>query len=336
MGIRRTIGRLGVHSRLFRLGHNARQLAYPELRILAYHRVIAPTHAYDRENVSADLESFEWQMRFIRRNYCVISFAELQSAINRAEVLPKRCAMITFDDGFADNYFNAFPILKELQMPALFNVVTSTIGSERMFWFDRAACLVRSAENGQSLRFGEFNLVTKACNRDAGTAALLQFLKDQPDDVRQEHVKLIDKQLRCCMPSPAELASHYPLNWEQILLMSSAGMEFGSHTHTHPILAKLADTNSIDHELRHSRELIERHTGKPCIALAYPEGLDYAFDQRVIDSAGRAGYEFALTSKRGVNRLPLTARHEMERIQIHHSNDRTLFEASVQFPELVI
>ncbi len=304
--------------------------------MLAYHRVIAPAHAYDPENVSADLENFDWQMRYMRKNYDVISFEQLQSAITKGESLPKRCAMITFDDGFADNYFNAFPILKELRMPALFNVVTSTVGSREMFWFDRAACLVRSSEPGTSLEFGKFSVLIDGSNGDAATAALLQFLKDQPDDVRRDHVAVIDEQLSACMPSEAELAPHYPLNWEQILLMSSAGMEIGSHTHTHPILAKLADTQKIDFELQHSRDMIERHTGKPCLALAYPEGLGYAIDKRVVASAGKAGYAFALTSLRGVNSLPLTAYHEIDRIQIHHSNDQTIFEASVQFPELVV
>lgn len=336
MGIRRTIGRIGVHSALFKLGHHARQLARNELRVLAYHRVIAPAHAYDPENVSADLENFDWQMRYMRANYDVISFAELQSAITSGETLPGRCAMITFDDGFADNYFNAFPILKELKLPALFNVVTSKVGSRQMFWFDRAACLVRSVETGTRLQFGAFDRRVDRSNGDAITAQLLQFLKDQPDTVRREYVERIDEQLCEYMPSEAELAPHYPLNWDQILLMSSAGMEIGSHTHSHPILAKLADTETIDHELKHSRELIERHTGQRCLALAYPEGLDYAIDQRVVSAAERAGYAFALTSLRGVSSLPLQAPHEIDRIQIHHSNDQTIFEACVQFPELVV
>jgi len=205
-----------------------------------------------------------------------------------------------------------------------------------MFWFDRAACLVRSAETGSRLKFGSFEHVVDGSNRNAVTAALLQFLKDQPDAVRRDYVAAIDELLNECLPSEAELAPHYPLNWEQILLMSSAGMEIGSHTHSHPILAKLADTEAIDHELKHSRALIERHTGKPCLALAYPEGLDYAIDKRVVAAAERAGYAFALTSLRGISALPLRAPHRIDRIQIHHSNDKTLFEASVQFPELVV
>jgi len=336
MEIRRTIGRIGVHSALFKLGHQARRLARNELCVLAYHRVISPAHAYDPENVSADTENFDWQMRYMRDNYDVISFADLNSAIEKGESLPKRCAMITFDDGFADNYFNAFPILKALNLSALFNVVTSKVGSRQMFWFDRAACLVQRCESGYKLHFGSFEQIVDDANRANMTAALLQFLKDQPDGVRRDYVASIDEMLRDYQPSEAELAPHYALNWEQILLMSSAGMEIGSHTHSHPILAKLADTAAIDYELKHSRALIERHTGRPCIALAYPEGLDYAIDKRVVAAAERAGYVFALTSLRGIDALPLRAPHKIGRIQIHHSNDKTLFEASVQFPELVV
>lgn len=336
MGLRRTIGRIGVHTALFKLGHQARRLARNELCVLAYHRVISPAHAYDPENVSADTENFDWQMRYMRDHYDVISFADLKSAIENDESLPKRCALITFDDGFADNYFNAFPVLKDLQLPALFNVVTSKVGCRRMFWFDRAACLVRQSESASRLQFGTFDELLDDTNRDAITAALLQFLKDQPDEQRRDYVARIDEQLAQCMPSEAELAPHYPLNWDQILLLSSAGMEIGSHTHSHPILAKLENRAAIDFELKHSRDLIERYTGKPCLTLAYPEGLDYAIDQRVVSSAEKAGYAFALTSLRGISALPLRAPHRIDRIQIHHSNDKTIFEASVQFPELVV
>lgn len=336
MGIRRTIGRIGVKSAAFALAHRARLLARSELRMLAYHRVIDPAHAYDSENVSADLKSFDWQMRYMRTNYDVISFAELSTAIERGESLPRRCAMITFDDGFADNYFNAFPILKELGMPALFSIITSMVGKQEMFWFDRAACLVKRAPDGTVLSFGQFEASLNGTNRATTTAVFLQFLKDQPDTVRREHINQIDKALQELMPSEAELAPHYPLNWEQILLMSQAGMEFGSHTHSHPILAKLPSEESIDAELSESRAIIERHTGKPCLAVAYPEGLEYAIDDRVVRSAERAGYKFGLTSLRGVNSLPLQLFYQLDRIQIHHSNDKTLFEAAVQFPELVV
>lgn len=336
MGIRRTIGRVGVNSALFGLGLRARLLARSELRMLAYHRVIAPAHAYDSENVSADLENFDWQMRYMRKNYDVISFADLNSAIVNGETLPKRCAMITFDDGFADNYFNAFPILKELGMSALFSVITSMVGVNEMFWFDRAACLVKRCEDGRTLTFGDHTMVPNETNRYSLTAEFLQFLKDQPDSVRREYIEQIDELLVDLLPSQAELAPHYPLNWDQIGLMTASGMEIGSHTHSHPILAKLPTQDAIADELSTSKTIIEEQTGLPCLAVAYPEGLDYAIDERVFAAADGAGFAFGLTSLRGVNKLPLTLMHQLERIQIHHSNDRTLFEASVQFPELVV
>ncbi len=336
MGIRRTIGRIGVHTSLFGVGSYVRLLARRELRILAYHRIIDPNHAYDSENVSADLENFDWQMRYMRKNYDVISFQELKSIIESGDVLPKRCAMITFDDGFADNYFNAFPILKELGMPALFSVITSMVGTEEMFWFDRAACLVKRAQSGQTLKFGSLSMRLDDNNRETHTACFLQFLKDQPDHIRREFIEQIDVQLAPLLPSSAELAPHFPLNWDQIRLMSDAGMEIGSHTHSHPILAKLPSEESIVSELSTSKSIIESHTDGPCLVVSYPEGLDYAIDERVDRAAETSGFDFGLTSIRGVNSLPMGAKYRLDRIQVHHSNDRTLFQGSVQFPEIVV
>ena len=338
MGIRRTIGRIGVHSRAFRVCHSLRHLATSELRILAYHRILDPAHAFDPENVSADTESFHWQMRYMKANYDVLGLSELLQLAEEPHAIPKRPAVITFDDGFADNYFNAFPILKELAIPATFSVITSMVGEEQMFWFDRAACLVRRSEPGTRLAFGAFSAEVPASTAASEALALklLQFLKDQPDAQRRQLMDSIDSQLEPILPGKSELAPHYPLNWEQIRNMQSAGMEFGSHTNTHPILSKLPDRDTITRELTVSRQCIERNTGAPCVAIAYPEGLEYAIDERVKEVAADTGYLCGLTSLRGVNRLPMTDMYGIERIQIHHSNDPVLFEAAVQFPELVI
>ena len=336
MGIRRTIGRIGVRSALFGLCHNVRHLAARELRILAYHRVIDPAHAFDPENVSANLENFDWQMGYVKANYDVITLAELVAAKGNPAALPKRPAIITFDDGFADNYFNAFPILQRHKLSALFSVITSMIDQQEMFWFDRAACLANRLGEGSLLHAGQFSRTIINAQRPSVTKELLQHLKDLPDASRMAQMEEIDEQLQDCMPGMLELAPHYPLNWQQICIMSEAGMEIGSHSHSHPILSQLEDTAAVEAELITSRAIIEAKTSKDCIVIAYPEGLDYAIDARVIAACESAGYSVGLTSMRGVNKLPITKPYQLERIQIHHSNDHEIFIGSLQFPEIVV
>lgn len=93
----------------------------PWLTALAYHRVldIAPSgYPFDMEVVSASCQAFDWQMNFVSKNFDVITFAALKNCLEGNIPHPKQPLIITFEDGYADNYFYAFPILKKYRLPA--------------------------------------------------------------------------------------------------------------------------------------------------------------------------------------------------------------------------
>jgi peptidoglycan/xylan/chitin deacetylase (PgdA/CDA1 family) len=81
-----------------------------------------------------------------------------------------------------------------------------------------------------------------------------------------------------------------PMSWEELRRLAGAGWEIGSHTRSHPRLSRIDDA-ALEDELRSSREEVARHLGR-CVSLAYPYG-DH--DARVVEAAGRAGYEAAGT-----------------------------------------
>lgn len=83
---------------------------------------------------------------------------------------------------------------------------------------------------------------------------------------------------------PAARAS---LAWPELRRLAEAGWEIGSHTCTHPRLTRL-DDESLEHELRASREACARGVGQTCRSIAYPYG---DLDARVLEAAARAGYE---------------------------------------------
>jgi peptidoglycan/xylan/chitin deacetylase (PgdA/CDA1 family) len=96
----------------------------------------------------------------------------------------------------------------------------------------------------------------------------------------------------------------HALNWKQIKEMSDAGVDFQSHSLSHPFLTRRrhaeldqrAYTGWLERELIDSKRLIEHATGKPVQFLAYPFG-DY--DHNLVESVGRAGYDAALTCEAG-------------------------------------
>jgi peptidoglycan/xylan/chitin deacetylase (PgdA/CDA1 family) len=81
------------------------------------------------------------------------------------------------------------------------------------------------------------------------------------------------------------------VGWPQIKEMSDGGMEFGSHSATHPYLTS-SEPDALAWELEASKAALEEHTGKTITALAYPFGL---YDDNVIAASQKAGFRTACT-----------------------------------------
>jgi peptidoglycan/xylan/chitin deacetylase (PgdA/CDA1 family) len=99
--------------------------------ILTYHHVDRPDVDASDANLFVTPEAFQAQMNSLRsRGYEAVSLDRLHAALTGGECLSARSVVITFDDGYLDNYAHAFPILRELEMTATFFIVTGQIGGK--------------------------------------------------------------------------------------------------------------------------------------------------------------------------------------------------------------
>jgi len=100
-------------------------LSFNEAVILMYHSV-----DNNEEYFNVTPEEFKKQMVFLKEhNYNVIKLSDLTGLFEQKKI-KSNTVVITFDDGYQDNFLNAFPILKELNLPATIFVPTSLINSE--------------------------------------------------------------------------------------------------------------------------------------------------------------------------------------------------------------
>jgi peptidoglycan/xylan/chitin deacetylase (PgdA/CDA1 family) len=88
------------------------------------------------DSLSIGVEMFERYCRFFRQHFKVISLPQLVAKLERRERL-QRELVITFDDGYLDNFENAAPILERYSLPASFFVVSEWMGSTVVPWWDR-------------------------------------------------------------------------------------------------------------------------------------------------------------------------------------------------------
>lgn len=105
-----------------------------EPAIIMYHS-INPVGRKDTKLV-VSVNSFQRQIHFLKKfHYNVISLENLGELISKEKRIPQKTVVITFDDGFKDNFTYAFPILKKYQLPATFFIIVSEVGlADRLNW----------------------------------------------------------------------------------------------------------------------------------------------------------------------------------------------------------
>lgn len=302
------------------------------LSILAYHRVldIDSNYQYDRELISASTAQFTWQVNFLKKYYNVISFQKLSEILNQNETVPANSLIITFDDGFEDNYTHAFKILKRYGLPATFFIATDYIDQHDCFWFDAVVKVVNSLpDNDYYLKEIDYRFTIAGADSKINIYKKIQFQLKRLENYRR--LRTVQEVLEL-MPE-CDFSDNLPMTWEQIQEMKDFGMEFGSHTLTHPVLSRLAKEEIYD-ELSNSKEHIEKKLNVSVQAIAYPVGGDAATNEDVISIASECGYDFGCVYSHGVNFVTLQLNQfKLKRLQIERYTTNALFIAQLLFPK---
>jgi peptidoglycan/xylan/chitin deacetylase (PgdA/CDA1 family) len=307
------------------------------LAILAYHRVFdigsEEDFPYDPELVSASVADFSWQMATLCRQFRPLHLGEALSCLDENRPLPPRAVVVTFDDGHRDNYTHAFPVLRTLGVPATIFLSTSYMDRDETFWFDEVAFrLYRTARRELELHtLGLCLALGNVAQRRRATEQVLAGLKGVSNTERLAALRELATESG--IEGTVGDGRSRPLTWQQVREMRSGGIEFGSHTVSHPILSRLSD-DELRVELSASKNEIERQLGRRVDLLAYPVGGETAFDERVVGVARECGYRMALTYVHGVNRWPPDDSYRLRRLHVERYTTRARFAGMLAFPRL--
>ena len=269
--------------------------------VLGYHRVVEDTTGDG--SIPAMLVTsamLERQLEWVGRHYRYVSLDELLRSLQSSGP-PGPLAAVTFDDGYADVYHHAFPLLRRMGIPAAVFVVSDLVGRARLQTHDRLflaiARLLARADGGDCLlwRLSGLGLLppppevmSRAASADVVTVLRALRLALTTSALESLSVTLAaDAGIE-----EADFPELLPLTWEQVLEMAEAGITIGSHARTHALLTQEGSERVRD-ELRSSREVLEARLGRPVRHFAYPDGR---FDARVVDEVAAAGYGAAYTT----------------------------------------
>jgi len=264
------------------------------LTIFNYHRIRPndPSFHTDFDDgvFGPTQEQFESQIRWLRDNLRLLSEDELLDIVASGERPARPCAMITFDDGYLDNYTLARPVLEEYQVPAIFFIPSAAITERTLGWWDQIAYIVKRCARDQVKCQGE---VLSLRNREKTIHRLLERMKIEP---HFQTTRLVDELTEACGVSPPgrDVQSRELMSWEQVKECAAGRIAIGSHGHTHRVLATLSAEQQRQ-ELAASKAEIERQVGRPVRTLAYPVGRPAHFTSATMAAARDCGYRLGLS-----------------------------------------
>jgi len=273
-----------------------------DVLIAIYHDVLPAGFPEDNPlfGMAVSIEEFAWQLDYFKKHYNPISFEQFSDWYFHGRELPSRSVLITFDDGHANNLRFTLPLLQQKQITAVCFVLTGDMGVCRQTWFEDAYYrLMFSTAKSWTLRSGECWSLQNKQQRAAACGRFFVLSRTLSEGDQQEELSSLRSQLPVTEPG-VDLADRFEfLCADDVRRLSESGIEIGSHSVSHPILAALQPEDA-KREIGESKATLERVLGRPVRAFAYPfgaPGLDFTSrDEGLVKDSG---YSFAFAGEGG-------------------------------------
>jgi peptidoglycan/xylan/chitin deacetylase (PgdA/CDA1 family) len=263
----------------------------PGVIVLMYHRLVGPSSPFP----GISPEMFATEMRWLRDNCDPIEPEELIArAQGRRRSRP--AVLVTFDDGYRDYHDLAYPVLKQLRIPAVVFLATSFMDAGGMLWTEEVQLAAQSTRQPSvRLPWSDSQPIPL---RDAAARVAL-------GERARTHLKRIpNAERRAAMAALFEALGGPPvvdrqmLTWDEVRATSEL-TRFGGHSHTHPILSRV-NAEEAESEIRTCRDRIAAETGIVPTLFAYPNGgpADYTGETQAI--LRRNGFRLAFSTSTGI------------------------------------
>ena len=328
----RILAELYAASGMGRIRHRGRVV------ILTYHRVVSD-HMLQDEHIQPGMyvrgQSFEAHIAYLRKRFTIVSLDELLDLwqTNRLKSDQSYC-VITFDDGWKDNYQFAFPVLMKYQIPATIFLATDFIGTARWFWPDQMMLLLGKCSRhttsaadrkAASTILAETIGVTLSeadgiCRRvESGDPidpnAIIELCKGVEVGKVHQIIDRLSRALHMDLPTHRVL-----LNWDEVREMAGKGVTFGSHSGSHRIMTQIP-LSAVKTELIDSRKTMLEQGIKPVPVFCYPNGT---FDRDIQELVRESGYLAAVGCEVGLERDRPNDLFALKRISVHEDSSASV------------
>ncbi|MDH3972742.1 MAG: polysaccharide deacetylase family protein [Deltaproteobacteria bacterium] len=266
-----------------------------DLTIVMYHSVVEKLpQLYDWCYV--DAESFRRQVSYLKNNFEVIPLSRVPGRL-RSGRTGRPLAVITFDDGYQNNFDVAFPILREEGLPATIFLTTGLINTDDTLWVCRLHEAFSNTEAREVRWEGKIFPIGGQDEKVELIAQMKNKFKTMPIAEIRPLLKAVVHQLGYDLSQPVAHDSLYGmLDFQSINVMRRSGLiDFGAHTMAHEILSCLPPEEQ-EKEIKGSLNTVSEITGKKCTLFAYPNGAGEDYNDETIEILRQCGIEVSLTT----------------------------------------
>jgi len=257
-------------------------------------------------------EEFENQVDQIGSAVTFLSIQDIIDIIENKKKIPKRSAVITFDDGFKEQYELAWPILKKKGIPAIFFANTKPI-EDNFVTITHKIHIIRAYTSSEKLIkvikdvMGQENIPFSLPSDETATsvylydtkeaAKLKYFLNYKLNETEQRLI--IDQAFQLLGFNEKKISNNLYMTKEMLVNLASEGV-LGTHGHEHRPLGLLKNEVAVT-DLHQSVTKLKNWTGRSVKALSFPFGFKKACSMAAADFARENGLKFAFTMERAGN-----------------------------------
>lgn len=264
-------------------------------RVLLYHRVC--NYETDPQLLCVSPENFDAQIKYLVENFNVLTVEQFSRYYDNSEKIPINSILLTFDDGYADNFEVALPILEKYSVQALFYICTGNINSDREFWWDEIERHILL--NDKFPKYFELKVNGKifSCSNDINERVnvyqlLLPELRSMNVDQRSKAILILANLTGNCLPRQ----THRSMNWQELKAMNKSGSAIiGAHTVHHPSLAELS-IEEQESEILYSRQELREKLEVEIQYFSYPFGTKQDYSKSTIEICKKAGFKLVASN----------------------------------------
>ena len=310
----------------------ARVFRWSGVVALNYHRIgDGSGSVFDRGLWSSAADAFCEQVRFCKAHFDVISPLDLPDVLARRR---GRHVLITFDDGYRDNYEVAFPILRSEGAAATFFVATGFIDAPRVPWWDEIAWMVRTSTRDAVEQPGYLAAPVRFDDpdRESAVRTLLRTYKSMPEQATDAYLNAIADATGSGRYDP-RAGGEWWMTWDMLREMQASGMTIGGHTVNHPVLAS-ASRDVQRQEIEACGDRLAAELGEPMRYFSYPVGGSAAFNSVTRECLRQAGVQYAFSYYSGYRQFGEWDDYDIRRVPVESYLSREAFRSIVELPQL--